>query len=102
MCLLTNTVILFGQKILRLLKLPNEVMFKLITIPPNENPPTAKCRFEKSTNCKVLDPTTHQLQCEQTALGGFFGKALRSWWIFIRRDRNYTSVDFKIFLFSTI
>jgi len=32
--------------------------------PPNENPPTAKCWIEKSTNCKVLDPKTHQLQCE--------------------------------------
>jgi len=54
----------------------------VISIPPNENPPTAKSRFEKSTNCKVLDPKTHQLQCEQIAVGGFLGKALRSWWIF--------------------
>jgi len=35
----------------------------------------------------VLDPKTHQLQCEEIAVGGFLGKALRSWWIFIRRDR---------------
>jgi len=49
----------------------------------------------------VLDPKTHQLQCEQIAVGGylerhfavggFFGKALRSWWIFIRRDRFASS-----------
>jgi len=46
----------------------------------------------------VLDPKTHQLQCEYIAVvgflgrhfavGGFFGKALHSWWIFIRWDRN--------------
>jgi len=35
----------------------------------------------------VLDPKTHQLQCEWIAVGGFLEKALRSWWIFISRDR---------------
>ena len=30
----------------------------------NENPPTAKCWFEKSTICKGLDPKTHQSPCE--------------------------------------
>jgi len=27
---------------------------------PDENPPTAKCYFEKSTKCKMLDPNTVQ------------------------------------------
>jgi len=61
-------------------------------IPPNENQPTAKCRFEKSTNCKVLDQKPHQLQCEQIAVGGDLGKALRSWWIF--RKSTSQLVDF--------
>ena len=40
----------------------------------------------------MLDPKTHQLQCEQIAVGGFLGKALCSWWIF--RKSSSQLVDF--------
>jgi len=33
----------------------------------------------------VLDPDPHQLLSSHTAVGGFLGKALRSWWIFLEK-----------------
>ena len=53
-----------------------------ISIPPNKNPPAAKCFSEKSTNCEVPFLKTHQLQCEYIAVGGFLDQASCSWWIF--------------------
>ena len=66
-------------------------LFTFMSTPPNENP-SAMCWFEKDTNCKVLDPKTHQLQGEKIAVGGFLGKALRSWRI-IRKSTSQL-VDF--------
>ena len=58
-----------------------------------KNPPTAKCWFEKSTNCKVLIRKIHQLQSADsknppTAKCLIQKPTNRSWWILIRRDRN--------------
>jgi len=41
------------------------------SIPPNKNPPAAKCFPEKSTNCEVLFLKIHQLLSVNIAVGGF-------------------------------
>jgi len=56
------------------------------TIPPNKNPPAAKCFSEKSTNCYLFTRHLVGFWIKHFAVGGFFESALRSW-IFIRRDR---------------
>ena len=52
------------------------------SIPPNKNPPAAKCFSEKSTNCEVPFLNLHQLLSVHIAVGGVFDQALCSWWIF--------------------
>jgi len=59
-----------------------DMLSHLISTPPNENPSTAKCWFEKSTNCKVLDPKK-----QPTAVWTH-----SSWWIF--RKGTSQLVDF--------
>jgi len=62
------------------------------SIPPNKNPPAAKCFSEKSTNCEVPFPKIHQLLRIHTAVGGFLDQALCGWWIF--RISTSLLVDF--------
>ena len=68
------------------------VVIKYTSIPPNKNPPAAKCFSEKSTNCEVPFLTIQQLLSIHTAVGGFLDQALCSWWIF--RIKTSQMVDF--------
>jgi len=66
--------------------------YNVKAIPPNKNPPAAKCFSEKSTNCEVPFLKIHQLLSIYTAVGGFLDQALCSWWIF--RISTSQLVDF--------
>jgi len=70
------------------------VQKSLISIPPNKNPPPAKCFSEKSTNCEVPFLKIHQQLSIQTAVGGFLDQALCNWWIF--RISTLQLVDFHL------
>jgi len=54
----------------------------------NENPPTAKCLFEKSTNCRVLDLKTPNYSVNRCSC------RCSSWWIFRKKKNTSQLVDF--------